>query len=513
MGWRFADFELDPARFELRRDGERVHAEPQVLQLLQLLVDQRHRMLTKDEIVDTIWDGRAISDSALSSRIKTARQLIGDDGKAQRLIKTIHGKGFRFVGEVVDSRPAVVANEAAELAVQPELGPKPSIAVLPFRLIGAAGPYGSLAEALPTDLIADLSRLRWLFVISRASSFRLRGQGEDLGTVGKALGARYALSGVVEVVGTHLKITVELGDTRDGGVVWTERFEAEVEAVHEVRRDIASAVIGAIELEIPLHEARKARLSAPDSLDAWSAYHLGLSHLFKGLPSEMAQARAMFERAIELDPGFARAKAGLSSAHFMPAFVHRDRDARGAARRFAEEAMALEPNDPFVNMALGRSLWLEDDLEGSLPWLERANSLNPNYAQAIYSRGWTEALLGDHEKCDERALLSLKLSPLDPLGYAMVGIRSFAAMGRGDAEAAAAYAVQAARMPGAHALIHMLATVGSAMVGNEADAERFAASARQLAPEATSRTYLRAFPFRDDQVRDENEKLLAKFGF
>lgn len=515
MSWRFGDCELDPRAFELRREGTLVPVEPQVFQLLQLLVENRGRMLTKDEIIERIWDGRAISDSALSSRIKSARAAIGDDGKAQRFIRTIHGMGFRFVGEAEETAPAAAATSGEEIpAPSEERGPpdaRPSIAVLPFRLIGVAGPWAGIEQALPTDLVTDLSRLRWLFVIARESSFRLGLTG--IGEAGRRLGARYALTGAVEIVGDRVAISVELGETAGGGVVWTERFAGSLGDIHDIRRDIGSAILSAVELEIPLLEAQQARLGAPETLDAWSAYHLGLSHLFRGLPAEMAQARRLFERAIALDPGFARAHAGLSSAHFLQAFVHRDREARAAARASGERAVELDPRDPFVNMAQGRTLWLENDLEGSLAWLERATTLNPNFAQAIYSRGWTEALLGDHAKAEERALLSLRLSPLDPLSYAMVGIRSFAAMGRGDEEAAADLAATAARTPGAHALIQMLAVAGCAMAGRDEDARRFALRARELSPEASIATYLRAFPFRDERVRRDNEAMLARYGF
>lgn len=517
MVWRFGAFELDPARFELREDGEVLRAEPKVLQLLQYLIEHRDRMVSKDELVDAIWGGRAISDSALSSCIKFARKLVGDDGRTQLYIRTVHGRGFRFIGDI-QGAPIPAAVHSAEPdtpieLVEPVAGAKPSIAVLPFRLIGIGGPYAGIAEAFPTDLIADLSRLKWLFVIARASSFRLRGTGQELSNVGRRLGVRYALTGVVELVGDMMILTVELGDTRTGGIVWTDRFEARLDAIHDVRRELAAAIIAAIELQIPLHEAQQSRLVAPENLDAWAAYHVGLSHLFKGSSDDMAQAQAMFERAIQLESDFARAMAGLSSAHFLRAFVHRDRAARAEAHRFAEMAIAQEPNDPFVNMAMGRSLWLEDDLEGSLEWLERATSLNPNFAQAIYSRGWTETLLGQNDRGDERAQLSLQLSPLDPLVYAMLGVRSFAAMGRGDAEAAATLGNKSARSPGAHALIQLLAVVGNGYVGDDAQARHFADRARAMAPGISRETYHRAFPFRDAKMRGEVDALLRQYGF
>src|SRR5262249_32586321 len=151
---------------------------------------------------------------------------------------------------------------------------RPSIAVLPFTLVGVAGPYASIAEALPHDLIVELSRLRWLFVIARGSSFQFRGGGDVIERVRTALKVRYCLSGVVEIKADRMAVTVELCDTDDAGVVWSERYETAVGAVHEVRAEIARAVVNALELQIPANEAKRA-LKSPQNLDAWSAYHLG----------------------------------------------------------------------------------------------------------------------------------------------------------------------------------------------------------------------------------------------
>ena len=162
MSWRFADCTLDPRTAELRRAGEPVHVERQVFQLLQLLIEQRDRLLTKDEIIERIWDGRAISDSALSSRIKSARAAIGDDGKAQRLIRTLHGQGFRFVGDVEEVQPAQASAPDAPAPAHAPDDPKPSIAVVPFRLIGVSV-RGALSTAancslLPVGTASPLAR-------------------------------------------------------------------------------------------------------------------------------------------------------------------------------------------------------------------------------------------------------------------------------------------------------------------------------------------------------------------
>ncbi len=264
MIYRFGPFELDTAKVELRFGGKVCSVEPQVFALLALLVDNRDRLVSKDEIIEKVWDGRVVSEAAVASRIKSARKVLGDDGRNQRFIKTIHRQGFRFVADATVARGGIAAEASGNPAVQsPDQASRPSIAVLPFRSIGAAGSYGAIADALPHELITELSRLRWLFVTARGSSFRLRGLDSDIGEIGRLLDVRYCMSGTVEIAGASLSVTVELVDTRDGGVVWADHFAGSINDVHQIREDVRSKILAALEIQIPLHEAALARSRLP----------------------------------------------------------------------------------------------------------------------------------------------------------------------------------------------------------------------------------------------------------
>ena len=202
---RFETFELDLSKKELRQDGAVRAAEPQVLKLLTFLIENRDRVVSKDDLTEHVWEGRFVSDSVINSRISTARSLIDDDGRSQRLIKTLHRQGFRFVGDVEmsDPMPAQVMSTAeVDKAVEEIVTPstKPSIAILPFRLVGVAGPHAAIADALPYELITELSKMRWLRVIARGSSFQFRDSDPDIVAIGKQLGVRYCLTGLVEVM-------------------------------------------------------------------------------------------------------------------------------------------------------------------------------------------------------------------------------------------------------------------------------------------------------------------------
>lgn len=520
---RFGSCTLDTEKCELRSEGAVVPIEPQVLALLRLLIENRERLVRKDEIVERIWEGRIVSDAAIASRVKSARQAIGDDGRAQRMIRTVHKLGFRFVAEVETTLPATEAafGRARSAAPDPpaelrgEEPSRPSIAVLPFALEGYAGPYAAISDALPHDLIVELSRLRWLFVIARGSSFRFRGADAALDRVRAALNVRYCLSGAVEIHGDAISVTVELSDTHEGAVVWGERFHAAVDGVHDIRQKIALAVTSALELQIPLNEARRARLKSPENLDAWSAYHLGLHHMYRFTKDGNARASALFERAIAREPSFARAHAGMSFTHFENAFLSFTDDAAAAAalaQRCAETSLEHDPLDPFCNLVMGRVFWLRGELEASLPWLDRAICLNPNYAQGKYSRAWTETLLGEGAGGRANVDAALQLSPLDPLAYGMLAVRAFTHMVLDESAEAALWAERAARAPGAHALIEMIAAVAHGLNGDEARAKAWAAAARRRSPGLGPHDFFRAFPFREPGTHRRISRVLGRLG-
>jgi TolB-like protein/Flp pilus assembly protein TadD len=519
--FRFDGFELDAARFELRRDGERVAVEPQVLSLLLLLVENRAQMVSRDTIIDAVWDGRIVSESAISSRIKAARKAIDDDGSAQRLIRTIHGKGFRFVGEVEAAAPAAVA--PAPTAVSPAPPPpekdrrqgRPSIAVLPFYLIGEPGPHAIIADALPADIIMDLARFHWLFVIARGSSFRFRGAEADPIAVGQALNVRYCLTGTVERRGSDVAIAATLVETESGATVWAERFDCALAELQALRPEIEMRVVASLATHIPQNEVRLARRRPARELDAWASFHLGLDHMYRFTHTDNDRAAALFAQSLERDPYFSRALAGLSFTHFQNAFMAYSGDTgaeKAEAHSLAQRALEADRLDPFAHFSMGRSFWLEDRLEESLGWFDRATSLSPSFAQGIYNRGLVATIAGKAEAADQDLALALDLSPLDPMAYAMISSRALTHVQFGDFEAAAEYGERAACTPGAHKHIMLIAAFTLQLAGKPERAQTWLARAREHDSAIDAASFFRSFPYAQNAARETIERSLRELG-
>jgi TolB-like protein len=308
--YRFADFALDTARRELRRGTHLVPIAPQVFDLLEYLIKNRHRVVSKDDLIAAIWGGRVVSETALSTRINVLRCAIEDTGKEQHLIRTLPRKGMRFVGivhEAQEPETPVAAGTVAQPKPALTLPDRPSIAVLPFTNMSNDPEQEYFADGMVDDITTALSRLRWLFVIARNSSFTYKGRPADVKQVGRELGVRYVLEGSVRKSSNRVRITGQLIDASTGAHIWAERFDGAIDDIFVLQDQVTASVVGAIAPRMEQAEIERANRKPTENLDAHD-YHLqGMARVYQATKQANSDALRLFSKAIELDPNLASA--------------------------------------------------------------------------------------------------------------------------------------------------------------------------------------------------------------
>jgi TolB-like protein/DNA-binding winged helix-turn-helix (wHTH) protein/Tfp pilus assembly protein PilF len=499
--------------------ADSIAVEPQVLDLLVYLIENRDRVVTKDDLIASVWRGRIVSESTLTSRINAARKAVGDSGNEQRLIRTVPRKGFRFVGEVSESpatsRTVGVADVSAPRA-QPQDGPirseggrreepdalsrieprRASIAVMPFVDLSAATDVkrGGTADALAFDIITRLAKLRSLFVIAQGTVFALQERGVGPGEVGNFLDVDYVVSGSLRRFDQRLAVSVELMEVRTARIVWVEEFDRPLDDAFLVLDQIGDSIVGSIVSEVETIERNRAVLKPPESLDAWEAFHRGLWHMYRFNQADNAQARHFFDLATRLDPTFSRAYAGLSFTHWQNAFQGwTDRKAEiELAYAAAGQSLMADDRDPGAHWAMGRALWLKGQLDGSLTQLNQAVDLSPNFAQGHYSLAFVHATTGDPALAVPSADQSRRLSPFDPMLFATLAARATALARLGRFDEAAEWAASGAARPNAHAHILALAAYTRALAGQPAAGRAYLAKIRQSFPNYGIENFLTA---------------------
>src|SRR5215472_18588874 len=250
MLYLFEDCALDTDRRELRRGAGLIHVEPQVFDLLEHLLANRERVVSKDDLIASIWGGRIVSESALATRINAARLAVGDSGEAQRLIKTLPRKGIRFVGVVREEQKlgAALADTPSELP-GPSIAAadKPSIAVLPFTNMSGDPERGYFSDGITEDIITELSRFRELLVIARNSSFQYRDKANDLGRIGRELNVQYVVEGSIRTGGGRVRVTAGVVDIATRTQLWTEHYDCDMQDIFDLQDEVAQAIAATVE--------------------------------------------------------------------------------------------------------------------------------------------------------------------------------------------------------------------------------------------------------------------------
>ena len=322
MSYCFEEFAFDIDRRELHRGAEVVSITPQVFDLLEYLIRNRERVVSKDELINAVWNGRIVSDAALTTRLNAVRAAIGDTGEEQRLIKTLPRKGFRFVGQVRETREVADPNprDAPESALALPDKPSIAIAVLPFENMSGDPEQEYFADGMVEEIITALSRFKLAFVIARNSSFTYKGKAVNVKQVGRELGVRYVLEGSVRKAAGKVRITGQLVDAISGAHIWADRFERDLTDVFALQDEVTVAVVSAIQPKIIQTEIAMAARRRPENLTAYDCWLRAIQQSSLATREGLAEAIRLAHRALELDPGFGGA-ASLASVFHLNNFV------------------------------------------------------------------------------------------------------------------------------------------------------------------------------------------------
>jgi adenylate cyclase len=417
----FGDHRLDIERRELRRGADIVDLEPKAFDLLAFLVLHRDRVVTKDDLLQGVWGGRIVSESALTTRINAVRRALGDDGTAQRLVRTFTRKGIRFIGEVIDVSNPASPSSGDQLGQMRLATDKPSIAVLPFHSLSADPEPQFFADGIAEDVTTALSRYPSLFVISRGSCLTYRDRAVDTREVGRELGVRYVLEGSLRKSGNLIRVTAQLVEAESGRHVWADRYDRALADIFAVQDEITQAVAIAIAPAIAQAEQQRAMRKPPENFDAWTAYQRGLWHLSSATAAGNELAEQFLRQAIDLDPNFAGAHTALAWALLTSASQFQRRtleEVHAPAGALIYRAILLDNADADARACLAFWRFRSADGQGALIEAERALAINPNLASAHHMRGAALTHLGRYNEALMPLETSIRLDPSGP--YAII---------------------------------------------------------------------------------------------
>ncbi len=436
MLYCFSDCELDTVCRELRRGGAVVQIEPQVFELLCHLVERSDQFVSKDELFETVWQGKTVSDAALSSRIKAARQAIGDTGTDQRLIRTLHGRGFRFVATVEKVDSAVDSGESGSAVVDKDepltLPDKPSIAVLPFDNLSADPEQEYFADGLTEDIITSLSKLSDMFVISRHSTFVYKGMAKDIRKIAEDLGVGNVLEGSVRKSGDRVRITGQLVDAKTGKHLWAERYDRQLGDIFDLQDDITRDIVTALRVKLTEGDQIQLRRRGTDSVEAWESYCRGQFYLRRFNKSDNDQAKLALEKVVATDPKFVSAWSHLAWVHYI--------DARGGwapseeaferASECAERSLAIDDHQPDAYAMLGVIALHHRNYQQAVALGRRAIEVGPSFADNIVRLAMMLNYCGGADEAIQLVEKAMRLSPHYPDWYLGIAGVAYCQLGR-----------------------------------------------------------------------------------
>jgi TolB-like protein/cytochrome c-type biogenesis protein CcmH/NrfG len=510
MKFFFSNQILDTDTRELSRSDMPISLEPQVFDLVVHLMENRDRVVSKDELIDKIWNGRHVAESTLTSRINAARKAVGDSGSAQALIRTIARKGFRFVGAVQTGSVGTASVEPATAPRDQELlsalpaSDRPGIAVLPFVNMSGDRTQEYFSDGISENIITALSKLRWFFVIARNSSFVYKGRSVLINEIARELGVRYVVEGSVRRSGNQVRISAQLNDVSTGSHLWAERYDRGIADVFAVQDEITEAIVAAVEPHLYAAESFRAQRKPPGSLDAWDLVMRALSHYWRVTRQDNTVAQALLEKAIDIDPQYGKALGLLATSRIFGAHMGwADMvSVMPGATREALAAVEADSEDAWARLGLAYSYLFARRFDDAIAELELALRLNPNFAFAQAFYAVTLCYSGRYEDGDIAVRRALRLSPRDPLSAIYCGVAAYVQFAARRYDEAIRLARESLRQRADFVGAHRVLTAAAGMSGDDELAAIALQGLRQVQPNISLAWIAGELPMKQSEDRE-----------
>ena len=510
MLFLFENFALDCGRRELRLAGTIVPVEPQVFDILVYLIANRDRVVSKDDLIASVWGGRIVSESTLTSRINAVRKAVGDSGAKQEFVRTFARKGVRWIAPV-----KLEAEAEGQINNPLALPQKPSIAVLPFRNMSGDPDHDSFVDGVTEEIITALSRVRWFFVIARGSAFAYKSRDIDPNEIARELGVRYILTGSVRRADDRIRVAAQLIDANSRSNVWARSYDRALSDIFAVQDEITQTIVGGIEPELGRAERERARIKQRDSIDAWSIYQRGMFHVYRYTQADLAQARKLFEDAIAIDADLGPAYSAIAEAYYYEVvygFADSPGDNRQRAIEVAQKAVALDRDDAGAHCTLGRIRYLCREYAAAISELELALDLNPSLALAHYGLGATFVFSGRPHDAFPHLESAIRLSPQDPnMGSYLVRIAEAKYL-IGEDEAAVSFALRALAQPSFQWSRYAILIAALGQLGRQEEAHHYLVEVTRMRPDFSMTFVQTMHPFVRDMGIDRYYEGLRKAG-
>ena len=402
MAFLFGGMALDWVRRELRSGSALLPLEPQVFDLLEFLVRNRDHVVTRDDLLAAVWNGRIVSDSAIDARINAARRAIGDDGEQQRWIRTFARKGFRFVGDVREEPGSTILTDRSS-AMQI----KPTVAILPFANMSGDPEQEYFSDGITEDIITDLSKVSALHVTSRNTAFTFKGRPVDIAQVALRLKVGHIVEGSVRKAGGRVRITAQLIDASKDNHVWGERYDRDLNDIFALQDEIAQAIVAALKVKLLPGEKKAIENRSTRDPEAYQTYLQSRYHFLRHGMKSLEIAIRFGRRALEIDPQYARAWALIAVCQSALRIRGRSDESGLAA---AEAALSLDPTLAEAHSARGRVLGDLGRYAEAVVELKESMRLDPDSPDARFDFGRFCCVFGRYEEAIEHLERAAALS-------------------------------------------------------------------------------------------------------